>query len=95
MQVSVIGVGHVGLVTAACMADLGHDVVGFDVDGGKIDVLRVGAVPFVEAGLAELVEAGVRAGRLEFTADVNAALRRAEVVFICVGTPAGRTGLRT
>ena len=87
MLVSVIGVGHVGLVTAACMADLGHDVVGFDVDGQKIELLRTGAVPFVEAGLAELVEAGVRAGRLEFTADVAEAVRAAEVVFICVGTP--------
>ncbi|MDQ3974396.1 MAG: UDP-glucose 6-dehydrogenase, partial [Actinomycetota bacterium] len=55
MRVSVVGVGHVGLVTAACMADLGHDVVGMDDDPRKLDALAAGAVPFVEPGLPELV----------------------------------------
>ena len=87
MKVSVIGVGHVGLVTAACMADLGHDVVGMDDDSRKISTLRDGAVPFFEPGLGELVDAGVSAGRLRFTDDPAEAADDMDVVFISVGTP--------
>jgi UDPglucose 6-dehydrogenase len=87
VKVSVIGVGHVGLVTAACMAALGHDVVGMDDDAAKVEVLRAGGVPFVEPDLPELVAHVVERGLLRFTHDAAEAVRHAEVVFICVGTP--------
>ncbi|HVL98775.1 MAG TPA: UDP-glucose/GDP-mannose dehydrogenase family protein [Egibacteraceae bacterium] len=92
MKVGVIGVGHVGLVTAACMADLGHDVVGMDDDQAKVDALRGGRVPFVEPGLDELVDAGVRAGRLAFSDHPGDAVGAADVVFISVGTPRREDG---
>ena len=92
MKVSVIGVGHVGLVTVACMADLGHDVVGMDADVSKITALHKGQVPFYEDGLSELTAAGVDAGRIRFTTDPAEAVDGAEVVFICVGTPPRHDG---
>ncbi|MDP8970889.1 MAG: UDP-glucose/GDP-mannose dehydrogenase family protein [Actinomycetota bacterium] len=92
MKVSVIGVGHVGLVTAASMADLGHHVVGMDDDAHKVEVLRDGQVPFVEPGLPELVAAGLDAGRLRFVGDAVEAVGHAEVVFVCVGTPRRKDG---
>jgi nucleotide sugar dehydrogenase len=87
VKVSVIGVGHVGLVTAACMAELGHTVIGVDADSMKIEALHAGRVPFFEPGLEELVGSGRDAGRLFFTGDPAESLCGAEVVFICVGTP--------
>jgi UDPglucose 6-dehydrogenase len=87
MRIGVIGVGHVGLVTAACMADLGHDVVGMDDDAAKIATVQAGEMPFVEPGLDELVKAGVDAGRLRFTTNPGEAIDGMDVVFICVGTP--------
>jgi UDPglucose 6-dehydrogenase len=92
MKVSVIGVGHVGLVTAACMADLGHDVTGMDDDAGKIATLHAGEMPFFEDGLAELTRAGVDAGRLRFTTSAAEAVQGADVVFISVGTPTNADG---
>jgi UDPglucose 6-dehydrogenase len=90
--VSVIGTGHVGLVTVGCMAAIGHDVVGYDIDTAKIDGLRAGKMPFYEADLDELVADGVDAGRITFTDDEAEAVRDAEVVFICVGTPPRNDG---
>lgn len=87
MRVSVIGTGHVGLVTVGCMAAIGHDVVGYDIDVGKIDGLRAGEMPYYEDGLEELIVSGVTDGRITFTHDETDAVRDAEVVFICVGTP--------
>lgn len=92
MRVGIIGVGHVGLVTAAGMAELGHDAVGYDIDRAKLEILRTGHVPFVEPGLSELVGEGVRSGRLGWTEDVGDAITGADVVFICVGTPRLRNG---
>jgi UDPglucose 6-dehydrogenase len=92
MKLSVIGVGHVGLVTAACMADLGHDVTGMDDDAGKIATLHAGEMPFFEDGLAELTRAGVDAGRLRFTTSAAEAVQGADVVFISVGTPTNADG---
>lgn len=83
---SVIGCGYLGAVHAAAMASLGHDVVGIDVDEGKVADLTAGAAPFFEPGLAELLEEGVRSGRLRFAAD-PAAAAGAEVHFLAVGTP--------
>ena len=87
MRLCVIGVGHVGLVTAACFAELGHDVVGVDDDAAKIAALDAGQAPFFEPGLSELVERHVEAGRLTFTGKHAEAIPGAEAVFICVGTP--------
>jgi UDPglucose 6-dehydrogenase len=87
MHVAVVGVGHVGLVTAACLAADGHHVVGMDDDASKIDGLLEGRIWFYEPGLDELVHEQVDAGRLSFTADLGVALKEAEIVFVCVGTP--------
>ena len=92
MKVCVIGVGHVGLVSAACLAELGHDVVGLDDDAAKVESLQRGVVPFLEPGLDVLVERGTHAGRLRFTGDPADALDGAEVAFICVGTPRRQDG---
>ena len=96
MRIGVIGVGHVGLVTAAAAAEMGHDVVAMDLDAANIELLEGGKVPFHEPGLDELIEAAVEAGRLRFTTRPADAVHDAEVVFICVGrpsTPAGDTSL--
>jgi UDPglucose 6-dehydrogenase len=87
MHLAVVGVGHVGLVTAACMAADGHHVVGMDDDASKIAGLVEGRIWFHEPDLPELVAEQVDAGRLSFTDDLSVALKDAEVVFVCVGTP--------
>ena len=87
MDISVIGVGHVGLVTAAVFADLGHRVLGLDDDAAKLATLQAGAVPFHEPGLPELLERTTASGALTFTGDIAAAVAHAEVMFVCVGTP--------
>jgi UDPglucose 6-dehydrogenase len=97
MKISVFGAGYVGLVTAACFAEVGHHVVCCDKDATKIDSLRTGKVPFFEPGLSELVTSGVKGGRLEFTSDVAVATASARVAVLAVGTPPnddGSTDLR-
>jgi nucleotide sugar dehydrogenase len=90
--VAVIGSGYVGTVVAACLAHVGHTVIGVETDAAKLDVLRSGRAPFFEPGLDPLMEAGVRDGNLTFTSDLKEATVGSEVVFICVGTPAGPDG---
>jgi UDPglucose 6-dehydrogenase len=85
VKVAVFGAGYVGLVTGACFAELGHDVVVRDVVEAKVDALRAGVVPIHEPGLDELIERN--AERLRFTTDVGEAVEGADVVFIAVGTP--------
>ncbi len=92
MRVAVIGTGHVGLVTAVTLASLGHEVAGLDADAEKIEVLRRGAMPFFEPGLQALLEEQAAAGRLRFELHAADALPGAEIVFICVGTPANPDG---
>ncbi|HEV2756094.1 MAG TPA: UDP-glucose/GDP-mannose dehydrogenase family protein [Actinomycetota bacterium] len=87
MKICVIGTGHVGLVTCASLAKVGHDVVGCDIDAAKIATLREGRTPFFEPGLGELLTEQMEAGRLTFTHDSGEGVADAEVVFICVGTP--------
>ncbi|TKV28328.1 UDP-glucose/GDP-mannose dehydrogenase family protein [Arthrobacter sp. NamB2] len=86
MRISVIGCGYLGAVHAACMAKLGHDVVGIDVDARKIDELQAGRAPFFEPALPELLEEVLATGRLKFTSSMADA-KGAEVHFLCVGTP--------
>lgn len=91
-RIAVIGAGHVGLVYAAGLADLGHQVVVLDIDRDRIAVLRRGAMPFFEPGLAELVRKNVAARRLRFTTRPAQALSGAKMAFICVPTPSGNDG---
>ena len=90
MRVTMIGAGYVGLVSGACFADFGHDVICVDKDRAKIDSLRAGVMPIFEPGLPELVAANVRAGRLTFTDDFASSVHGAEAIFIAVGTPSRR-----
>ncbi|WP_433919327.1 UDP-glucose/GDP-mannose dehydrogenase family protein [Streptomyces canus] len=87
MRLTVIGTGYLGATHAACMAELGHEVLGVDVDPDKIAALRVGQVPFHEPGLPELIQKHTASGRLRFTTDYAEAGAFAEVHFVCVGTP--------
>ncbi len=91
-RVAVIGAGYVGLTTAACLADLGNDVVVVDIDGHKIDLLQHHEVPFYEPGLSELVERNARASRLRFTTSYMDAIPGAEYAIIAVSTPEGEGG---
>ncbi len=87
MNVTVIGTGYVGLVTGACLAEVGHQVVCMDDDAGKVRVLRDGGMPIYEPHLEAMVQRNRGAGRLRFTGDVAEAVRDAGVIFICVNTP--------
>lgn len=89
MRISIIGCGYLGTVHAACMAKLGHDVVGIDVDADKIDRLSKGRAPFFEPGLDELLTGLQATGRLSFTTDISIAAD-STAHFICVGTPQKR-----
>lgn len=91
-KITVIGVGYVGLVTAACFADLGNKVVALDVNEARIEGLKRGVMPIYEPGLEELVRRNVNAGRLSFTTSYAEALQETEFAFIAVGTPSGVNG---
>jgi len=88
MRIAIVGVGHVGLVSAAAFARWGHDVIGLDDDATKVATLRDGRAWFYEPGLQELLDEVIAAGRLTFTSDPSEAIAGAEAVFACVGTPA-------
>lgn len=87
MHITMIGSGYVGLVSGACFADFGHDVICVDLDQEKIATLREGKVPIFEPGLEVLVRDNVKAGRLSFTTELVPSVANADVVFIAVGTP--------
>ena len=91
-QITVIGVGYVGLVTAACFSDLGNKVVALDINKERIAGLKRGEMPIYEPGLRGLIQRNVEAERIEFTTSYKKALVNAEFVFICVGTPSGVDG---
>ena len=90
MRITMIGSGYVGLVSGACFADFGHDVVCVDKDKSKIDALLAGRMPIFEPGLDHLVGSNVAAGRLSFTTDLAEGVKDADAVFIAVGTPSRR-----
>lgn len=92
MRVAMFGTGYVGLVTGACLAEVGHDVVCVDIDQAKIDGLNRGVIPIYEPGLAPLVQANHAAGRLAFTTEAAGAIAHAQVIFIAVGTPPDEDG---
>lgn len=87
MRLTVIGTGYLGAVHAACMAEIGHDVLGVDVDAAKIADLSAGRPPFYEPGFEDLLARSLASGRLRFTTDLREAAAHGEVHFICVGTP--------
>ena len=91
-RIAVAGCGHVGVVTVAALAELGHRVIGVDVDAARVERLGAGDVPFSEPGLAELVRRNLGAGRLAFTTSYEQALAGAAFVFLCVSTPSTVTG---
>src|SRR5258705_1447481 len=90
MRIAMIGSGYVGLVSGACFADYGHHVTCVDKDADKVAALRRGEIPIFEPGLDALVAANVKAGRLDFTADLATPVAAADAVFIAVGTPSRR-----
>lgn len=90
MRMTVIGTGYLGATHAACMAELGHDVLGVDVDEAKIDSLKAGEVPFFEPGLPEVLTRNLEAGRLDFTTSYEETAQFANVHFLGVGTPQQR-----
>jgi len=90
MKIAMVGSGYVGLVSGACFADFGHDVVCIDKDPAKIEKLQDGIMPIYEPGLESLVESNVKAGRLSFTTDLAEGIAGASAIFIAVGTPSRR-----
>src|SRR5215472_2700870 len=91
-RISVFGLGYVGAVTAACLAEAGHQVVGVDANPAKVRTLESGRAPVLEPGLDDLVADGRRSGRLHATSDPAAAVSESEISFICVGTPSLPSG---
>ncbi|MEY2963226.1 MAG: hypothetical protein RL754_487 [Bacteroidota bacterium] len=92
MKITVVGTGYVGLVTGACLSDVGIEVTCVDIDTKKIEGLKNGVMPIYEPGLKEIVERNFRKGRLNFSTDLGDAIRGAEAAFIAVGTPPGEDG---
>ena len=92
MKITVIGTGYVGLVSGACLAEVGNDVLCLDLDLEKIRVLEAGGIPIYEPGLQDMVQRNVAAGRLHFTTDVARAVRHGTIQFIAVGTPPDEDG---
>src|SRR5712692_7516582 len=91
-RIAVIGAGYVGLVTAACFADLGNQVTGIDIDQARVKKLQKGNAPIFEPQLEEMMARNAEAGRLRFTTDYEIGLDGAEFVFVAVGTPSGASG---
>ena len=92
MKITIFGTGYVGLVTGACLADVGHHVLCMDVDQGKIEKLKNGQIPIYEPGLDNIVKHTVEAGRLSFTTDTEEAVKHGTLQFIAVGTPPDEDG---
>ena len=92
MKITVVGTGYVGLVTGACLAEVGNEVLCLDLDAAKIAKLQAGGIPIHEPGLEEMVQRNVAAGRLSFTIDVVKAVAFGDVQFIAVGTPPDEDG---
>lgn len=89
VKIAIVGTGYVGLVSAACFAELGHEVIGVDIDTAKVAMLESGKSPIYEPGLEELLKSGLKSGRLTFTTKLEEALPHVKIVFSAVATPPG------
>ena len=89
MRITIFGSGYVGLVTGACFANVGNQVVCVDIDESKIEALRKGQIPIYEPGLEDIIKSCVEEGSLTFTTDAAQAVDHGEMIFIAVGTPPG------
>ena len=87
MKLCIIGTGYVGLVSGACFSDIGNKVICVDIDKNKIKKLNSGLIPIYEPGLDELVKKNFTQKRLSFTTDIDEAIKKSDIIFICVGTP--------
>ena len=87
MKICVIGSGYVGLVSGACFAELGNNVICVDKNLNKISNLKNGVIPIYEPGLEELIKRNVKQKRLQFSTNISMSIKKADVIFICVGTP--------
>jgi GDP-mannose 6-dehydrogenase len=92
MRISVLGLGYVGAVSAACLAEAGHDVVGVDISAAKVDLINNGRAPIIEPGLSEMITSNVSKGRIRATTDARDGIGNTELSFICVGTPSRANG---
>jgi UDPglucose 6-dehydrogenase len=92
VNIAIVGSGYVGLVTGVCLAQIGHKVIGVDIDKEKIKALRQGKVPIYEPGLDELLKRNLKNGRLSFTDSIKEATRKSTAIFIAVGTPSKKNG---
>ncbi len=92
MKLAMVGTGYVGLVSGACFAQMGNSVICVDVDREKIEKLKNGVIPIFEPGLEQMVKENYKKGRLQFTTDINEALKSSDIIFIAVGTPMGEDG---
>ena len=92
MKLSVFGLGYVGCVSAACLADAGNEVIGVDVNPTKVEIINAGKSPIVEDGINELIAKVVKAGRLLATTDSARAIRDSDLSLVCVGTPSNQNG---
>ena len=87
MKIAVVGTGYVGLVTGTGFANLGNDVICFDIDRAKIDLMVNGGMPIYEPGLEEIYQRNLKTNRLKFTTDAVKAVQESDIIFICVNTP--------
>jgi GDP-mannose 6-dehydrogenase len=92
MKISVLGLGYVGAVSAACLAKEGHEVIGVDPERTKVDLINAGRTPIIEKDIGEIIAEQVAAGRLVATTDLDAAVRNTDLAFVCVGTPSRANG---
>lgn len=92
MKIAVIGTGYVGLVTAACLADLGNQVIGIDIDKEKVSKLQKGIIPIYEPGLEEIVKRNLAEKRISFDSKIGPAIKKSQIIFIAVGTPPRKDG---
>ena len=92
MKISIFGLGYVGAVSLACLARDRHEVIGVDIDPWKLDLIRSGRTPIIEAGMDTLMAAAVASGRVQVTDDAASAVRGSELSFLCVGTPSRPNG---
>ena len=92
MKISIFGMGYVGAVAAACLAEEGHTIIGVDPNPVKVDLINRGAAPIIETGLEQLLQDAVNAGRLSASVDAESAVHGTDMSFICVGTPSQLNG---